>query len=194
LGICANLIADPVLTILTDGNEETLGITVANITALLPELDTVSAMRLSWGSVDDLEEVRLGACRSYFDVVLGCELMYYSTEVEAFVAVTTTLAGQHGVVLHAHIFRKHGQLEDLLSCFIRAGYCTYTVDLESFIDKAELAEHPDWLSCRVLLSGDKIAVHTILDDESIVAELLSQEFIDAALSEVELNPLSVLEL
>ena len=97
-----------------------------------------------------------------FDIVLGCELMYYRTDIELLLANvinltsanTTGPSGQKGLFIHSHVFRGDFQQETLLkTIFLQYKWLTLFIPIHTFISPEELYQHPEWYAVIVLISG-----------------------------------------
>jgi predicted nicotinamide N-methyase len=71
---------------LTDGSELSVQVAERNVAAFGAGAGGVSVHLLPWGASPHVAEVlRSSSHKSVFDVAIGCELLYYSTDVEALV-------------------------------------------------------------------------------------------------------------
>ena len=97
-----------------------------------------------------------------FDVIIGCELMYYRTNVASLVSTVCRLVDRRkGIFIHAHLFRRHGQAQEMIDQFLANDWLTYEAPHASFIDKKELSDHPEWYRVRQLISGQKDTLESL---------------------------------
>ncbi|KAJ1411346.1 hypothetical protein B484DRAFT_455641 [Ochromonadaceae sp. CCMP2298] len=117
-----------------------------------------------------------------YDVVLSCELMYYSTDVGMLVETVLGLTGNRGILrlreqggqeegqqeqggqgrvqgagwglwLHAHLFRAPGQELELIGHLAAAGWGTLEIPLSHFVSRSERSTHIEWYRVRALVSA-----------------------------------------
>ena len=169
--ICLNLLTAPILTLITDGNEETLEIAQLNCSRLLKEKEnTLIVKRLNWSSEEDLLQV-MSVAPNGFDVVIGSDLMYFNINIAELLTVVTSLTKEkkNSFFLHAHKIRKYGQLQQLADSFLnRFNWMTILLPIESFISAEELSHHPEWHSVVCLCTGSNKVVEDLraqLDEE-----------------------------
>ena len=134
--------------VLTDGNPNAIAITNKNIFSTGLQ-DQIHAVELSWGHVSP--DFRCGLHET--DVVLGCELMYYKTDVRSLVETVSDLLASDGIFIHAHHFRKEGLDSELADVLAEFGYETVECAPSMFLTSAEQSDHPEWLKIRCLISG-----------------------------------------
>jgi hypothetical protein len=137
---------------MTDGNADVITIAQQNLEnaglgSRRGGSGRASAHTFSWGasmcssSSTGEAGLRLGG----FDVVIGSELTYYNTDMALLVATVQGLLSDYtagssgsgeggsgsgggavravsGLFIHAHIFRKEGQEEELIQCFAVVGW------------------------------------------------------------------------
>lgn len=120
--------------LLTDGNDDVIAIAKLNIDNAALSLPggsgRASAVKYSWGDISP------GALTGGFDVVLGAELTYYNTDMNLLVSTVVRLLNEgkaegenSGLFIHAHIFRKQDQEEELIQCFSDVGWSSAEVDM-----------------------------------------------------------------
>lgn len=120
----------------------------------------VHVQNLSW-TEDDVAQLK---SQHAFEVIIGCELMYYKVDLTALAStVTQLLSDKNGLFMHAHIFRKHGQEQELIDVFTRFGFGTFETPVTSFISPGTLREHAEYYKVRCLMSG-KLEVLTDFAD------------------------------
>ena len=167
---------------LTDGNPETVKIASQNVEELASAscLSKVSCSQLLWGSDDSInvliESVAIffeenaptvgevhksgtsilsssNPTKSYFDVIIGCELFYYRTNVEELLYTVLKLTNSSGIFVHSHVFRRCGQDAEMIDFLSTHGWITLEIPVRQFIDSKELDEHPEWFNVHCLVSG-----------------------------------------
>jgi hypothetical protein len=95
----------------------------------------------------------------HYDVVLGSELFYYLTDLNALCETIVQLAGTTGVFIGAHIFRKAGQdLELAEMLHSKHQWVLCVAPLEDFVDAEEQARFPGWFNAVQLVCGTENAV------------------------------------
>lgn len=155
--------------VLTDGIADTLRITQQNISHLLPSTTRtapVTACQLAWDSLEDIQAVRtnFNEGRGY-DVVLGCELMYYKTDVHTLLQAVWNLCEEgnekKGLFIHCHLFRRLGQEEELISILAQRGWQTLEILAKDFLCQEELSQHPEWYSMRMLVSAPNERIESL---------------------------------
>eukprot|EP01039_Chlorochromonas_danica_P005845 gene5844-6437_t len=157
--------------VLTDGIASTLHITQQNISHLLPSStrqSPVTACQLAWDNQEDIQAVKknLNEGRGY-DVVLGCELMYYKTDVHTLLQAVWNLCEgdeeeeeeeesdkkkKEGLFIHCHLFRRLGQEEEVINLLAQQGWQSLEILGKDFLCEEELSQHPEWYSMRMLVS------------------------------------------
>lgn len=162
---------------LSDGNQDTLAITDLNIKHLLEHhcpmknFCTVTRGVLYWTSTAPTVPLDL----ELFDVAIGCELMYYLTDVPAL--LHTILRHVHptkGLFLHAHLFRRQGQTQEIRDTLRHYDWITFEIPHQIFLNPTELIHHPEWYRVRSLISGPKV----LLDDLKIRRYPEWKDFVD----------------
>jgi len=100
------------------------------------------------------QQARDACAENYYDVVLGCELMYYVTDIELLVSVVIKLTNSSGIFLHTHAFRAPGQEQSLIDTLSLYGWSTLEIPQQDFISENERRDHPEWRHrVRVLVSA-----------------------------------------
>jgi predicted nicotinamide N-methyase len=153
--------------VLTDGEERACQVINKNIeyiNATTPDqIRQTSSAVLKWGNVLSITEVLqmlneqdIQSDKSlHFDVVLGCELMYFNTEVNVLVDTVMALTGGRGLFVHTHLFRAPDQEQTLIDYLSRFGWTTLETPVEDFILNEELQHHIEWRRMRPLVSGPR---------------------------------------
>ncbi|ETW01786.1 hypothetical protein H310_06367 [Aphanomyces invadans] len=143
--------------VLTDGDERAVALAQRNLEhvvhSIKPELST-ACRQLYWGAS---YPPSLGA----FDVVLGCDLMYYQTNVEDLMWTVESLAPS-GLFLHVHIFRKDEHGDTMLQVLAKSNRTTLVVPIPHFISIPEVANWPSWLNVCCLISGPSDQIQVLL--------------------------------
>jgi SAM-dependent methyltransferase len=155
IGLSTFLHSNPSRLLLTDGSEETLQITQKNIVKVLPvdKQYQVATQRLYWGNNDHIAEARQAINSEFFNVIIGCELMYYSTDIPNLISTICTLIDlKQGVFFHVHLFRKYGQEKEMVESFGKYNWITYQVPLTDFLTELEWQEHPEWNAIQAFIS------------------------------------------
>eukprot|EP00603_Paraphysomonas_imperforata_P001161 CAMPEP_0114431794 /NCGR_PEP_ID=MMETSP0103-20121206/10802_1 /TAXON_ID=37642 ORGANISM="Paraphysomonas imperforata, Strain PA2" /NCGR_SAMPLE_ID=MMETSP0103 /ASSEMBLY_ACC=CAM_ASM_000201 /LENGTH=291 /DNA_ID=CAMNT_0001601407 /DNA_START=119 /DNA_END=994 /DNA_ORIENTATION=- len=160
--------------VLTDGNEEVVGIARQNLSnAGLSSPDSsgqrrASAQQYSWGDPSP------GAATGGFDLVMGSELTYYSTDMTLLVATVLRLlsegregleggSGSGGLFVHAHIFRKQDQELELIELLAAVGWDTAEVAVTSLLSPKEQGEQGSmWCGVRCLVSGPRATIAALI--------------------------------
>lgn len=153
VGLCTCLLSTPQSVLLTDGNAEAVELAAMNIAAwgLSP---VASSQQVLW-THSPVEA--LGS----FDIIIGCELMYYQLDMPLLIAtVRNHLNESHGLFFHAHIFRKSNQENELYNLLLQSGWNTLEIEIELIVTETELEEHADWRNVRCLVSGPERVIET----------------------------------
>jgi 2-polyprenyl-3-methyl-5-hydroxy-6-metoxy-1,4-benzoquinol methylase len=147
VGLCCCLLCSPQSILLTDGNESAMAMVEKNIHEFQVS-NIARCQQLLWGSTECAE-------LHQFDVVIGCELMYYQLDMPLLLATVHNLLRDHslGIFLHAHIFRKDGQENELFALLQERDWKTMDIPISCIVSEKELSEHADWSNVRCLLSG-----------------------------------------
>mmetsp|Transcript_21241 Transcript_21241/g.20558 ORF Transcript_21241/g.20558 Transcript_21241/m.20558 type:complete len:316 (-) Transcript_21241:12-959(-) len=175
--------------VLTDGNIEAVTIASQNVEQLatVPNVSRILCQQLLWGSklyVDEMVESlssffnkdsinniknnvntdlpRERSTPNPFDVVLGCELFYYRTNIEDLLTTVLHLTDNSGIFIHSHVFRRPGQDTELINYLNTYNWITLEIPIKSFIDEDELSNHPEWYNVHCLISGPKERMQNIL--------------------------------
>lgn len=172
--------------VLTDGNQVTLHIARKNVERLCP-MDyerKVFVDTLFWPPKQDspvpIHPTVASLFDRYtsglpFDVVLGSELMYYTTDISQLFFTVRQLTADKGVFLHGHFFRKPGQIEEWMKEIESYGYSTMEVVAISLLKAQELAEHPEWYRVRVLVTAPVSEMSSVLAALQTAAEALQND-------------------
>ena len=180
---------------LTDGNPETVKIASQNVAEFASDSSSskISCGQLLWGSDDSINELiesvsgylkknastvgedfkvenhdcsSSSSKQSYFDVIIGCELFYYRTNVEELLYTVLKLTNSSGIFVHSHVFRRCGQDVEMINYFSDHGWITLEVPVQKFIDSKELEEHPEWFNVHCLVSGPIEIMNDLLKSKS----------------------------
>jgi hypothetical protein len=135
---------------------------------ILKELEFIQCEILLWNKdsegTSQLIEFNGG---QKFDSVIGCELMYYRTEVPALLETVFRLINPEiGIFIHAHLFRKDGQAEEMIEWFHANNWETYEVPHACFISESEMKDHPEWFKIRALISGHREKLASLARDHT----------------------------
>lgn len=178
---------------LTDGNAETVNLALKNVQLLASTSSEskISCRKLLWGSMDAVDELfhyyKLPKETSkkpylsdhpsnhdevdtpfsrethHYDVVIGCELFYYRTNIEELLFTVIELTRSDGIFVHSHVFRRIGQDLELIKYLQGHNWVTYEIPVEHFIDQEELDEHPEWYHVHCLVSGSIDRMNALLE-------------------------------
>lgn len=178
--------------VLTDGNIDAVAIAAQNVKQLTSaaNFSKISCRELLWGSRSDVDKmlesfidifdkdsteykieineliknplIGKTSARKYFEVVLGCELFYYRTNIEDLLATVLHLTNNSGIFIHSHIFRRCGQDIEMTNFLARYNWITLEIPIECFIEEEELSLHPEFYNVNCLMSGTKEAMENIL--------------------------------
>lgn len=167
--------------LLTDGNAQTVRLAQLNANVTLTPNLKVSCKQLLWGRSENigfLGQCRLmienhqekcrqisGECFKSFDVVIGCELMYFCTKFEDLVDTAMSLASG-GIFFHTHIFRRDGLAKELCDYMTSCGWDTLLLPLEDVASPLDITYHPEWYKARILVSGPKDVIYKLIEEES----------------------------
>ena len=162
MGLIGTLLSNYKRLLMTDGESKTVEGAQVNAELICSHckcqdrLNKIQFATLSWGDESLAARVRddFNAAQP-FDVVLGCELMYFRTDVQALVKTVLNLTDSCGIFIHAHLFRRSGLEQELIAAFQHEGWCTLEAPHGSFISQEELRHHPEWYRVRALVSGPK---------------------------------------
>ena len=154
----------PTKLVLTDGEERSLAIIQQNIEyyrQFIPSVMIVTTCNvLKWGDQKDiLKTLQFSSAppssieQEYFDVVIGCELMYFNTDVDNFISTVMALTNKNGLFIHAHVFRAPGQEQQLIDCLAAHNWASLEIPHKEFISTHELGQHIEWRRVRPLISA-----------------------------------------
>jgi len=152
--------------VITDGEESTLEIARLNV----GERDNVMVRRLLWGEEGEVE--RILEEEGTFDLVVGCDLLYYSVDVEElFSCVLRLIETSSSLFFHSHIIRLPQGEEELLKVGNKLGLDHYVI-----VRNSEEEDEMGFGDVRVMVTCEKGSdLILILDGE---LELISlQEWI-----------------
>lgn len=162
MGLIGSQLSNYNRLVLTDAEQKTVEGAQVNAQlicshcGLMDRLDKIHFSPLSWGNTESaLSIVNTVNEGKPFDVVLGCELTYYRTDMSALVSTVMALTKSSGLFIHAHLFRGAGQEQQLIDLFSSHHWMTYELPHRSFISEVELRHHPEWFRMRALVSGPR---------------------------------------
>lgn len=170
VGVCGLLgcyYIHPKRLVLTDGESralDTIRLNIDHFSTNIPNVTNNATCRLlRWGMNEDISATLQQDPDSEggFDVVLGCELMYYSTNVEELVDTVVKLAKPTGIFVHAHLFRAPNQEIELIRCFELRNWVTLEIPHRNFISEEELDHHVEWRRVRPLVSGPREIITSV---------------------------------
>lgn len=160
--------------VLTDGNEDSLIMATNNSRKILASnplshiSDRLYTKHLYWiESIDSQISPHISSFLATtnnskpFDIIIGCELMYYSTDINALLSTVYYLTGGEGLFLHVHLFRKTGQITQMIDYLRLFDWISYEVPVDRFITAEELGHHPEWYRIRAIISGPKQRVEML---------------------------------
>ncbi|KAF0694422.1 Aste57867_14719 [Aphanomyces stellatus] len=187
VGCVAAVRTDVAHMTLTDGDARACALAQRNLEHVVrpakPNLPTACHV-VRWGrstppSTTDLNGIP-------FDVVIGCELMYYQTNVADMIWTVQALAPT-GLFLHAHLFRDDQHGDTMRAVLAASGWSTLVVPVPSFAPTF----WAQWLNVCCLISGPTaqidalrhlhptwptfVDVETTLDENLRVAEALDEQ-------------------
>jgi hypothetical protein len=153
--------------LLTDGNERAVLMAKANVQELY-RLDhqlpcNVSTIQLIWGTLEDnCSPEDAARLRGQFDVIIGCELMYYKTILGDLLNTVSSLLRSGGIFIHVHHFRQVGLQQDLIRGLETLGMATLVCKRpRAFLSSEECSVHPEWLQIVCMISGP---AHVLLEE------------------------------
>lgn len=158
-GLLGTRPAEPNLMVFTDGEQRAIEILQKNIDYVKPKTITgvISTQILPWGDISAINGAldKCEACCSTrkFDVVLGCELMYFNTDLDLLVNTVLSLINNTGLFIHAHLFRAPNQENQLIETLASYGWTTLEIPSKVFLTAQELDQHVEWRRVRSLVSG-----------------------------------------
>lgn len=183
LGLVGMSLTEPRMLVCTDGELEALCIIDKNIGILYRDeplrRKSTCSRQLLWGDEQMIADVLISpsssspcdpgstsSCSRAFDVVIGCELMYYRTDIQSLVDTVLKLTVEGGMFVHGHLFRAPNQEQHLIQCLRVLGWDTMEVPVSEFIDAAELGHHIEWYRVRCLVSAPSAVVSRLLASHS----------------------------
>lgn len=162
VGLLGVTFCRPKLVVLTDGQTHTQSVVDQNIELVQATREANAPpwvfTSLKWGNSMEIADT-LDICAEHcghprkFDVVLGCELMYYGTNVTDLLYTVFALTNHTGLFIHGHFFRKDGQEDELIVELAKYQWSTIEVPCIEFISPEELGQNALWLRARMLVSG-----------------------------------------
>ena len=185
LGLVGMSLTEPSMLVCTDGEQEALCIIDKNIDILYRDVplrqESTCSRQLLWGDEQMIADVLISPSSSSscdpestsscsrsraFDVVIGCELMYYRTDIQSLVDTVLKLTGEGGIFVHGHLFRAPNQEQHLIQCLRVLGWDTVEAPVSEFIDAAELDHHIEWYRVRCLVSAPSVVTSHLLASHS----------------------------
>lgn len=152
--------------LLTDGNIEAVQLIDSNIQAFTSHIQkirqtcniqksvAVRSQHLIWDNDEQICKAISSFGGGSFNIVLGCELVYYSTCTEAlFAAMLRLLDRDCGLIIHTHIFRRENVGIEIESFFGERGFVTLEVPLRYLCSEKELESRPEFHKVRTLVSA-----------------------------------------
>lgn len=157
--------------VLTDGEGSTRDLVGANINNICKpdQIARVSYSELRWGDSEGIATLIAQQGGQHFDVAVGCELMYYRTDIAALLDTVLALTNSCGLFLHAHLFRREGQERELIDLLEARGWATCEVPHSRFVDATELGHHPEWYKVRALVSGPRARLEALVASDAACA-------------------------
>jgi len=162
--------------LLTDGNESSVRLIQQNIAHfkntnqnVFPgsdEVGRVSSQSLLWTRdpmiARSYQSQTSVVVNTPFDIVLGCELVYYRIDILALLTTVLGATGGCGLFVHCHIVRD-GALEAQMNDFLKEhGWHTISLPVHRFISPIELSQHPEWFQACLLVSGPSSRISELL--------------------------------
>lgn len=158
-GLLGTSTATTKFLMLTDGEQRALTIIPKNIEQMESRKcgGSVDYQLLPWGNQTAIENA-LNKCEEHnnvrrFDVVLGCELMYFNTDLDLLINTVLSLTNHTGLFVHAHLFRAPNQENEMIEVLGRYGWATLEIPSHLFLTPTELDQHVEWRRVRCLVSG-----------------------------------------
>ncbi|KAF0694421.1 Aste57867_14718 [Aphanomyces stellatus] len=140
---------------LTDGDSRACALAKRNLDHMVrptkPSLET-ECHQLLWGATTFPTTTPLVPC----DVVIGCELMYYQTNVADLIWTVQSLAPA-GLFLHAHLFRHEAHGDTMRAVLAATGWNSLVVPVPSFAT----SYWPTWLNVCCLVSGPNTQIDAL---------------------------------
>lgn len=101
-----------------------------------------------------------------YNIVLGCELIYYRTDIQLLMSTVMNLTGgDRGLFIHSHVFRVEAIQENFIRSMLTShNWGTLYVPLHSFVINVELSEHADWYNVVQLISGPVTVINQLLEE------------------------------
>lgn len=111
----------------------------------------------------------------HFDVVIGCELFYYRTNIDELLCTVLRLTNNTGLFIHSHVFRRSGQDIELIEYLSQKNWITAEIPVQRFVDQNELDEHPEWFNVHCLVSGPTDKILALLTEENLCSSGVIEE-------------------
>lgn len=185
VGICTALCTEAKSIMLTDGNKESLDIAALNVKKYNLE-NKITTHVLEWGEEKYFEFLKDGSesdmssqsksintikkhiynCLPY-DIVIGCELMYFKLDMEMMLTTIRALLTGHskyfqnksdvlginsmsnptptnGLLIHSHLFRVYAHQQLFISLLKEFEWATIEIAPNVFVEENELKSNPHW--------------------------------------------------
>ena len=159
-GLLGTTPCNPNLLVLTDGEMRAQNIIQRNIELVksrkVDNKTIYHSQQLKWGDHGDIQnalELCSASSLEYYEVVLGCELMYFNTDLESMINTVLSLTNSNGLYIHAHVFRAPDQEQRFINLLSLYNWSTIEIPCTDYIDKKELNHHVEWRRVRMLISG-----------------------------------------
>eukprot|EP01038_Epipyxis_sp_PR26KG_P007039 gene7039-9611_t len=154
------------MLVLTDGDDEALETASKNYHHLYNpyDCDNIQISKLVWGDQISLNNLLKKINDDQpFDVVIGCELMYYSTDINLLLSTVKSLCHvNNGIFIHGHLFRRDGQIEEFIDESHAIGWNSLEIPCHEFLSDDELTQHPEWYRVRMLISAPINTINNLL--------------------------------
>ena len=157
--------------ILTDGNNNACNIAQLNISSIglnPTQQNQIYCKQLIWNSDPQysLNFINNENNSQPFDVILGCELMYYKTDMNQLLHTVLNLTNYNGIFIHSHVFRAHSLEKEMHTIFTQYHWNTLLVPIHTFIPLSELGTHTAWYQVCTLISGPNEVIDRLLQCHS----------------------------
>lgn len=184
-------ISSPAKLLLTDGALPTLQITEKNVQKILSTSSSscsVTIQELLWGNTSHLTQALQYNCSKFYDIIIGCELMYFSTDIPLlFSTINGLMDREEGIFVHVHHFRRDQQETEMIEECQKYDWITVEVSKSNFISRKELDQHPEWYQIRALITGRKAAVERIVEAMKIPFILFTPQMPEDDEDEEQIN-------
>lgn len=152
---------EPASITLTDGNQSAINLCKMNVELIKP-LSNCQVLNLSWDESVENFGMKYNNNKK-FDVIIGSDLMYYSTDVGQLLKIMLSLTNLNdGIFISAHVFRRSGQKQEMIDYLKMNDWTTIQVPIEYVASHIDLLQHPDWYSTCCLISSSTNNIAKIL--------------------------------